>query len=172
MKIIIARQTAGWGCVRGLRTRLRQLASVLDRHLQKVGFDSRQTSLALVLTDHADIRRLNHMFRGIDKATNVLSFPAYDPTMLRVLLAKNSPKKLKSAPLELGDIILGYQYIVNESRKNHKILCHHVMHMLVHGVLHLFGYTHETDKTARLMETLEIRILRDLGIKNPYRRRS
>jgi probable rRNA maturation factor len=113
---------------------------------------TRGTELAIVLTDDSAIRVLNRNWRGIDKATNVLSFPA-----------KNG-----SAAPHLGDIVLAFETIEREATDEHKPLAHHVAHLAVHGFLHLLGYDHEHDKDARVMEQAERDILRQLKIPDPY----
>jgi probable rRNA maturation factor len=100
-------------------------------------------------------RRLNAGFRGKDRPTNVLSFPA--------------------APIEreldgsLGDVVICAPVVAAESRAQHKTRAGHWAHMVVHGVLHLHGYDHETARDARRMEGLEVEILRGFGYHDPYR---
>jgi len=107
--------------------------------------------LAIVLTDDSGIRTLNRDWRGIDKATNVLSFPA------------------KSVPDHLGDVVLAFETIAQEARCEGKPFAHHLAHLAVHGFLHLVGYDHERSKDADAMERTEREILRDLAIPDPYR---
>jgi probable rRNA maturation factor len=113
---------------------------------------TRATELAIVLTDDSAIRALNRDWRGIDKPTNVLSFPTNDPR-------------------HLGDVVLAYETIAREARFEHKPLAHHVAHLAVHGFLHLVGYDHERPKDALKMENAEREILRRLVIPDPYRPR-
>jgi probable rRNA maturation factor len=68
----------------------------------------------------------------------------------------------------LGDIILSYDTCLKESLEQSKSFGHHTIHLIVHGILHLLGYDHETDEDADEMESLEIEILHNLGIPNPY----
>lgn len=117
----------------------------------------REVELAIVLTDDAAIRLLNRNWRGIDRATNVLSFPATG--------GDGNP------PL-LGDIVLAYETIACEARSARKPFAHHVAHLAVHGLLHLSGYDHERDEDADRMEELERDILQRLAIPDPYRRRA
>jgi probable rRNA maturation factor len=105
--------------------------------------------LSIVLADDVFVQNLNHHYRGKDKPTNVLSFPAEDPVLL-------------------GDVVLAYETVKKESTQNRRNFEHHVMHLIIHGILHLLGYGHESDKQADEMESLEIRILRTFGVKNPY----
>ncbi len=107
-----------------------------------------------MLTDDSAIRVLNRKWRGIDAPTNVLSFPAEIPA---------------GAPALLGDIVLAYETVAREARRDGKSFAHHVAHLAVHGFLHLCGYDHERDSDAEIMEQLERTILRRLDIPDPYR---
>ena len=110
-------------------------------------------ALCLRLVDAEESRALNHRFRGKDRPTNVLSFPA------------NSP--LVEEP-ELGDILLCAPVIAAEAAEQGKPVRAHWAHMVVHGVLHLRGYDHIDDDEARVMEAAERRILAGLGFADPY----
>jgi probable rRNA maturation factor len=111
--------------------------------------------LAIVFTDDSAIRLLNREWRGVDAATNVLSF-----------LASCAKGEL---PL-IGDIVLAYETIDAEARAERKPFADHVAHLAVHGFLHLFGYDHVREKDAKAMERTERNILRRLAIPDPYRR--
>jgi probable rRNA maturation factor len=107
--------------------------------------------LTVLLTDDESVRELNARFRGKDSATNVLSFPAPE-----------------SARPHLGDIALAYGVCAREAETQGKPLAHHLMHLTVHGVLHLLGYDHQTDAEAEDMEGTERAILATLGVPDPY----
>ncbi len=107
----------------------------------------RKKEITIVLANDAFVRKLNHEFRGKDKPTNVLSFPGED---------------------HLGDIILARQTILREAKEQGKTARDHAVHLIVHGMLHVQGYDHESRKDAEKMEALEIKILKKLGISNPY----
>jgi probable rRNA maturation factor len=111
--------------------------------------------ISVLLTDDAAIQALNKQWRGIDKPTNVLSFPA-----------QANPKM--PAPL-LGDIVIAYETLARESAAEGKPLLHHLAHLAVHGFLHLLGYDHVTDSQAAAMESLERDVLARLAIADPYR---
>lgn len=111
--------------------------------------------LSLVLTDDDAIRDLNREHRGKDKATNVLSFPGFDPD--------EAPEPL------LGDIVIAYETVAREAADEGKPIAAHFSHLVVHGMLHLFGYDHETADDAEVMEAEERRVLARLGIADPYR---
>jgi probable rRNA maturation factor len=113
--------------------------------------------LAIVLSDDSAVRVLNRQWRGIDKATNVLSFPT---------------ETREGEPPLLGDIVLAYETIAREARNEGKPFAHHLAHLAVHGFLHLNGYDHERDDDAEAMEELERGILRRLAIADPYRPRA
>jgi probable rRNA maturation factor len=118
-----------------------------------------EAELAVMLTDDAGIRTLNSNWRGIDKPTNVLSFPALPPT---------GPAGPDDAPRMLGDIAIAYETTRKEADDEQKPFDHHLSHLAVHGFLHLIGYDHESDGDAETMETLEQEILAQLGIPDPY----
>lgn len=117
--------------------------------------------LSVVLVTDAAIRKLNAAYRGMDKATNVLSFPSGDGS---------PPAAHLGAPgaLILGDVVVAYGTVAREAKESGKSLKDHLSHMVVHGVLHLFGYDHETAPDAETMESLETKILCELGVPDPY----
>jgi probable rRNA maturation factor len=124
-----------------------------------VATDVGDTELAIMLTDDTGIRTLNNNWRGVDKPTNVLSFPALPPS---------GPGGPDDAPRMLGDIAIAYQTTRQEADQEQKPFDHHLSHLAVHGFLHLIGYDHEQDDDAEDMETLEREILAQLGIPDPY----
>ncbi len=122
--------------------------------LKADGF-SEEADIVVLLADDAEMRSLNKEYRKKDKATNVLSFPA--------------PKSMKMpGMMHLGDIALGLETCVREADEQGKPFKNHVLHLSVHGALHLLGYDHENDDEAREMESLERAILKDLGVPDPY----
>lgn len=121
--------------------------------------DTFDAELAIMLTDDDGIRTLNKNWRGIDKPTNVLSFPALQPT---------GPREDDDAPRMLGDIAIAYQTTRTEADAERKPFENHLSHLAVHGFLHLVGYDHEKDGDAEIMEELERKILAQLGIPDPY----
>ncbi len=115
--------------------------------------------VGVILTDDREQRRLNLAYRGIDKSTNVLSFPLADP-------AAALPA---GAPVLLGDLVLAFETVAREAEEQRKPLADHLQHLVVHGVLHLLGFDHENDTEARIMEAREVAILASLGVPDPYR---
>lgn len=121
--------------------------------------DVGEAELAVMLTDDAGIRTLNSNWRGIDKPTNVLSFPALQP---------EGARHDDDIPRMLGDIAIAYETTRREADAEDKPFDHHLSHLAVHGFLHLVGYDHENDDEAEIMERLERDILAQLGIPDPY----
>ncbi|MDA1088806.1 MAG: rRNA maturation RNase YbeY [Proteobacteria bacterium] len=121
--------------------------------------DDPGAEVSIVLADDAVIRELNRDFRGQDKATNVLSFPSAGP---------DEPPAPPGEPKLLGDIIVAFETIAAEAESQGKPLADHFCHLIVHGMLHLLGFDHQTDVMAKAMETLEIKVLAGLDIRNPY----
>jgi probable rRNA maturation factor len=113
-------------------------------------------SLSLMLADDAALRALNRDWRGKDRPTNVLSFPAPHPG--------GAP-----GPRHLGDVALAYETLAREAEGDGKSLTDHALHLIVHGTLHLVGYDHETEAEAEIMEGLEVEALARLGVGDPYR---
>ncbi|WP_343313155.1 rRNA maturation RNase YbeY [Brucella sp. BE17] len=114
------------------------------------------SELSVVFTDDASIKLLNAQWRDKDKATNVLSFPAF-------------PVKAGSQPGPmLGDIVIAYETVEREAADEGKPVNNHLTHLIVHGFLHLLGYDHETDIEAEEMERRERQILHALAISDPY----
>lgn len=110
--------------------------------------------VCVLLTDDAAIQKLNAQFRAKDKPTNVLSFPA--------------PEIPGDPAPQLGDLALAGETCAREARDEGKTLADHLSHLVVHGVLHLCGYDHETAEEAEEMEDFEREILSTLGIADPY----
>jgi len=108
--------------------------------------------VSLVLADDGTVRRLNRSFRGIDRPTNVLSFPD------------------RPEDGTFGEVILARATLLREARHQHKTPLAHLAHLVVHAILHLFGYDHDATRDAERMEWRERRILSALAVADPYRR--
>lgn len=112
--------------------------------------------LSLLFTGDAQMQALNRDWRGKDKPTNVLSFPAFP-------LKPGAP-----VPPMLGDIAIAAETVRREAAEEEKPFEHHLQHMIVHGLLHLLGHDHEVEEEAEAMENAERRILARLAIRDPY----
>ncbi len=139
----VCRRAARTAWAKGAPAKLKRRAATAD--------------MAIVLTSDAAIRKLNAVYRGKDKPTNVLSFPAGEPHLGPL------------GGLPLGDVAIAYATVAKEAKEAGKSLKNHLSHMVVHGVLHLLGYDHERMPDAVTMERLETEILSELGIADPYR---
>ncbi len=135
----------------------------VEQAISRVGTDAtRDLEVSVRVVGEEEARSLNKQFRDQDSTTNVLSFPSRD--------AGSAVLPVESM-LALGDIVICGPVVVREAQEQGKDSSDHWAHMLVHGALHLLGYDHETDAQAAEMESLEVRILADGGVANPYGRR-
>ncbi|KQZ12762.1 rRNA maturation RNase YbeY [Mesorhizobium sp. Root554] len=114
------------------------------------------SELSVVFSHDRGIQALNADWRGKDKPTNVLSFPAFTPSDVAVL------------PPMLGDIVLAAETVAREAELEKKPLENHITHLVIHGLLHLLGLDHETDQEAEAMEAVERAALARLAIPDPY----
>lgn len=136
--------------------------------LQHLQIDPQSFEISVLACDDARIAELNADFRGKPAPTNVLSWPAVD---------RANPDKHPENPTadptgmleELGDIAISYDTCVAEAKRADKPISDHVVHLLIHGVLHLLGYDHISDLDAAIMEAIEVEVLGKLGITDPYR---
>lgn len=118
--------------------------------------------VSISFTNNRTIKKINKQTRGFDKPTNILSFQNFESVSDLPKLSKNMPA------VPVGDLIIAYETIFAEAMAENKKPKDHLTHLLVHGFLHLFGYDHMNEKDAQKMEGLEIKILKTLGIPNPY----
>jgi probable rRNA maturation factor len=137
-----------WRTTRGLPAKLKRAAKLA---LEKSRKPKPNVALTILLADDETLRALNKRYRRKNKPTNVLSFPA----------APNDEAYL-------GDVALAYGVTREEARASAKRFSNHAVHLAVHGVLHLLGYDHETERQAKVMEPLETALLAHLGIADPY----
>jgi probable rRNA maturation factor len=178
LKIDVLVESEHWqdaGAAKALvRRALKQAAAALS---------TKTAELAIVLTDDAAMRSLNRNWRGVDAATNVLAFAVRKTDPRRHTARRpvghagshfgNPLRNLNdhlSNPLNdhLGDIVLAYETVKREARRDGKLFDHHLAHLVVHGFLHLLGYDHVNYAQARRMEKTERAILRDLAVPDPY----
>lgn len=161
---------------------------IIRRALKRAAatLSTKTAELAIVLTDDAAIRNLNRNWRGVDAATNVLAFPVrsaapHSGTGRRPVgtvnnqldpgshLSNNFRTQWRNQLANhLGDVVLAYETVKREARRDGKSFDHHLAHLVVHGFLHLLGYGHLNDAQARRMETTEQTILRHLAMPDPY----
>lgn len=128
----------------------------LTTTMRHLSLENIVSEVSLLFTDDKHMAQINAQWRGKNNPTNVLSFPAF-------------PLKIGQIPGPmLGDIIIARETVLFEAEKEGKLFQDHLTHMIVHGVLHLLGYNHETDDEAHHMEKLEREILQKLSIKDPY----
>ena len=143
--------------VAGSRSGLPAVAKL--RHWARTALAGRRAAaeLSIRVVDAAESQALNRRFRGKDKPTNVLSFPAELPPELGLPL--------------LGDIVICREVVAAEAEAQGKAPDAHWAHMVIHGTLHLLGYDHQADDEAAEMETLEAELLAELGWPDPYKER-
>jgi len=135
-----------------------QMKKQIETTLRHVGFDV-DCEIGIACVDLAESQELNLQYREKDKPTNVLSFPSDIPEEMLSLLDAEP----------LGDLVICIPVVLQEATEQQKTPSDHFTHLLVHGILHLLGYDHETSEAeAEEMEALEIEILKKLGIANPY----
>jgi len=142
-------QSAAWEKLPRAEAAVRRAIEATLRNEQK-----HDGEIGIVLTDDAHIQALNRDFRETDKPTNVLAFPA--------------PKQPGESRPPIGDIVLAYETLAREAAAEKKPIEHHLVHLAVHGMLHLLGFDHMNDADAETMETHERAILVKLGIPDPY----
>ncbi|HEX4177802.1 MAG TPA: rRNA maturation RNase YbeY [Rhizomicrobium sp.] len=140
--ITLVVEDKGWRGHRGLQTRLKLAAEAARKAARLKG------DFTILLSGDKKLAALNHDFRGKNKPTNVLSFPGADGYA--------------------GDIAIAYGVTAAEAKVAGKTVLDHATHLVVHGVLHLAGYDHERPKDAKVMEPLEVKILKRLDVADPY----
>ena len=135
-------------------------ARVLSGMVPELG--NPRLSASLLFANDSEVHALNREWRGKDRPTNVLSFPMLEREELLALTPQGPPELL-------GDLALALETCQREAAEKGIGLDHHAVHLIIHGLLHLAGYDHETSaQDARAMELLEIKALAQLGIADPY----
>ena len=141
----------------------KQLINDLQKTLHKISNEiykssdliniNKKNSISVLFAGDKKIIELNSRFRKINLPTNVLSFPSF--------IERNEE-------IFLGDIIFSAETIFKEAKRDKKSCINHLIHLFIHGFLHLLGYDHQTEDNAKIMEGLEIKVLKALKIDNPY----
>ncbi len=121
--------------------------------------DLTDNTVTIRIVEPTESQALNKTYRGQDKPTNVLSFRNQHDNHFKL------PRQFQN---HLGDLILCHEVIAKEALIQNKTLKAHYTHLLVHGLLHLLAYDHETAAESMVMEQLEIKLLKTLAINNPY----
>ena len=132
--------------------------AMLDHISARLSLDPKRVSL--LLCNDECMRTMNKIHRGVDKATNVLSFPAGDNLQ--------GAGDMPAHELTIGDIAIAAETVTREASKKGIAAGDHLLHLFTHGVLHLLGYDHEEDSPAEEMEELEIDLLAQMKISNPF----
>ena len=149
--------------IRGLKSKTRK---AVQATLQQLGYFKSlgRCTLTILLACDDKLKELNKDFRKKNQPTNVLSFPGYS------LSEGNFSPILESGDKfpYIGDIAVSYDCVYIESEGQAKDFMNHYLHLIIHSVLHLLGYDHIKPKQAKKMESLEIVVLSQLGISNPY----
>lgn len=132
----------------------KHLLKPLKKHVLELN-NFNNIELSVMISDNAYIKKMNHQFRNINKDTNILSFST--DIVEESLTAKY-----------IGDIIISEEKILTEALSQNKSFVNHLSHIFIHGFLHLLGYNHINSDDAIKMESLEIKVLAEVDIKNPY----
>lgn len=155
LQVDIVYRAGAWRSLGKIAGGIRRSARAAHLAAVRQGKGPHRVAVVIALSNGADVRALNSAFRGKDKDTNVLSFPA--------------PAAVETGPSRpLGDVILSYETVVAEASERGMSPVDHLQHLVVHGVLHLLGYDHVEDGEAALMEGLESQVMLSLGMSDPY----
>ena len=136
------------------------VGEIEDEHDETSEIKIEKLNFSILLTNDAEIKEINFKYRNLDKPTNVLSFQS--------IIDKNNYFKNTDQEIHLGEIIISMERIFSESKINNVLFKDHFIHIFLHAILHILGYDHEINSERIKMEKIEISILKNLGIKNPY----
>jgi len=139
--------------------------------LEAVGLDPERWSICVLACDDARIAGLNREFRARARPTNVLSWPAFELAPEHPGGRPAPPPQSTAGPrLSLGDVAIALQTTRREAEASSTPLKDHVIHLILHGCLHLLGFDHEAEADAETMEGTETRALARIGVADPYMR--
>ncbi len=155
VELDISIETEGWNTFGDIEAFARQAVEAALMGADE--YTGGAVEISILFADDEALQELNLAWRGKDKPTNVLSFPA-PPVPGNPLIAR-----------PLGDIALAFETLEREAKEQGKKLTDHAAHLLVHGTLHLLGHDHELEQEAQIMEQLETAILARIGVPDPYR---
>jgi probable rRNA maturation factor len=140
---------------------------IVDRFLGK----NNNFEVSILASNDSEIRKLNKNFRGKNTNTNIISWPEYNPQSKQPGDFPKQINKSKSDPegkTFLGNLAISFERCSTEAEEKNINFEDHILHLLLHGYLHLVGFNHQNELDATLMENIEIRLLSGVGIKNPY----
>ena len=132
--------------------------AMMDHIAARLSLDPQRVNL--LLCNDEDMRAMNQIHRGVEKATNVLSFPSDDDLW--------RSGDMPTDEVTIGDIAIAAETVLRESSETGIAAGDHLLHLFTHGVLHCLGYDHEEGSPAAEMERLEIDLLAQMKIANPY----
>jgi probable rRNA maturation factor len=153
LSLTVLTEGGDWSAIASHEQAIAEVAATLAHHPSCAL--ARGAEACIVLADDAFLRSLNRSYRGKDAPTNVLSFPFQSPPG-------------SGEAHHLGDVVLAAESVRTEAAERGIPPVHHLQHLVVHGLLHLLGFDHDTDAGADAMERLEAQILATLGIEDPY----
>ena len=149
-------------CLDNVEAYARQVFDKTIDYMSEIDLDFKKPIVVnLALSNDVEVQKLNFEFRGKDKPTNVLSFANIDSDDFEDICESEDE-------IELGDIVIALETTQGEAKEKGIDFKSHFAHLLVHGLLHLHGFDHQDDDEAEEMEAIEVEILYDLNISNPY----
>ena len=161
IEIVIEDET--WKEIDGYSDWNKSLDALFQETTKKMYRGNKGCWIGLLLTDDPRIKILNRNFRNVNKPTNVLSFPEHETEFWNYIGISVEPSEIF-----LGDIAMSREQIMRECKEYGISFFNRCSHLFVHGVLHLFGADHIEPKEQEEMESMEIEILKEFGMSNPY----